>query len=72
VVDTTGAGDTFHGAFCFGLIKGLSLKDNLSFASATAALKCGKPGGRTGIPTLKQVIAFLKAREKGFCWPKKP
>ncbi|HKK18799.1 MAG TPA: PfkB family carbohydrate kinase, partial [Opitutales bacterium] len=39
-VDTTGAGDAFHGAFALGLAEGMSLKDNLRRASATAALTC--------------------------------
>ena len=50
-VDTTGAGDVFHGAF---LVKWLETEDVcacLRFASAAAALKCEKPGGRAGIPT---------------------
>jgi sugar/nucleoside kinase (ribokinase family) len=62
VVDTTGAGDTFHGAFCFAVTRGLSFKGSLIFASATAALKCRKLGGRAGIPTLAEVTAFLDER----------
>ncbi len=60
VVDTTGAGDTFHGAFCFGLLKGLELRENLLFSSAAAAMKCRRIGGRAGIPLLNEVAAFLK------------
>jgi len=59
VVDTTGAGDVFHGAFCWGLVAGLALEKNLEFASAAAALKCGHIGGRAGIPTRRQVVRFL-------------
>jgi len=62
VVDTTGAGDTFHGAFCFGLACGLNLEKNLLFASATASMKCRRLGGRAGIPTLSEVLAFLAER----------
>jgi sugar/nucleoside kinase (ribokinase family) len=58
-VDTTGAGDTFHGAFCQGLVDGLGFADNLAFASATAALKCRRLGGRAGIPTRPEVMEFL-------------
>ena len=62
VVDTTGAGDTFHGAFCRGLVGGLDLEANLAFSSAVAAIKCGHVGGRAGIPTRGQVVEFLAAR----------
>lgn len=59
VVDTTGAGDVFHGAFTFGLLQNWTLPKILKFASATAALKCKKIGGRAGIPTLHEVNEFL-------------
>ena len=59
-VDTTGAGDTFHGAYIFGLLKGWGLAERLRFASAVAAIKCTQPGGRTGIPTFRQARDFLK------------
>ncbi|MCX6826683.1 MAG: PfkB family carbohydrate kinase [candidate division Zixibacteria bacterium] len=59
-VDTTGAGDVFHGAYIFGLLKGWSLKRRLELASAAAAIKCTRPGGRAGIPNLKQVQSFLR------------
>ncbi|NLF39378.1 hypothetical protein GX586_08025 [bacterium] len=62
-VDTTGAGDTFHGAFCFGLVNGLPLKLNLAFSSAVAALKCMRLGGRAGIPSLHGTLDFLKERD---------
>ena len=59
VVDTTGCGDVFHGAFTFGLGRGWDLRANVRFASATAALKCRALGGRTGIPTYDEVVEFL-------------
>ena len=61
-VDTTGAGDSFHGAYIFGLLKGWSLSERLRFASAVAAIKCTKSGGRTGIPTYRQAVDFLKKK----------
>ena len=61
VVDTTGCGDVFHGAFAFGLARGWDVARNARFASATAALKCRALGGRTGIPTYGEVVAFLQA-----------
>ncbi len=59
VVDTTGCGDVFHGAFTFGLARGWEVARNARFASATAALKCRALGVRTGIPSYAEVAAFL-------------
>jgi sugar/nucleoside kinase (ribokinase family) len=63
VVDTTGAGDVFHGAFAFEFVRGGSWPQCLRFASAVAALKCMKFGGRAGIPDLKTTQEFLKQHE---------
>lgn len=60
VVDTTGAGDVFHGAFIYGLLEKWDLKKTAQFACATAAMKCRKLGGRTGIPNLAEVMSFIK------------
>ena len=59
VVDTTGCGDVFHGAFAFGLAKGMELRKTAEFASAVAALKCRKLGGRAGIPSLAETEKFI-------------
>lgn len=59
VVDTTGAGDVFHGAFSFGLAQGWDAPRCARFASAVAALKCTKLGGRAGIPTYAQAQKLL-------------
>jgi sulfofructose kinase len=59
VVDTTGAGDVYHGAFLAELLQGWTLPQNMVFASATAALKCTHVGGRAGIPTRREVEGFL-------------
>jgi ribokinase len=59
VVDTTGAGDSFHGGFLFALSKGYALKQALVFASAVAALKCTRLGGQAGLPSFRQVQDFL-------------
>jgi sugar/nucleoside kinase (ribokinase family) len=60
VVDTTGAGDTFHGAYLYAHLQGWPARRRLEFASATAGLKCTQLGGRRGIPSLPEVLAFLK------------
>jgi sulfofructose kinase len=59
VVDTTGAGDVFHGGFIYGLLQNWKLIEILRFANAVAALKCRELGGRKGIPTLKETQNFL-------------
>jgi ribokinase len=61
-VDTTGAGDVFHGGYLYGLLQKWPLKDTIQFASAVAAMKCRKLGGREGIPRLAEVRQFLEER----------
>lgn len=60
VLDTTGAGDVFHGAFIFGLLQGWKLQRIIRFAHATAAMKCRQYGARTGIPRLPDINTFLR------------
>ena len=59
VVDTTGAGDVFHGGYIYGLLQRWDIKDVVRFASAFAGLKCRKLGGRAGIPDLEEVKALI-------------
>ncbi len=59
-VDTTGAGDVFHGGFAYGLLRGWPLRKTVRFAAAMAALQCTHLGGRPGIPNLKEVESFLR------------
>jgi ribokinase len=58
-VDTTGAGDTFCGAFVAALARGLSFAEALRFASAAAALACTKLGAQTGVPHRADVDALV-------------
>lgn len=58
-VDTTGAGDVFHGAFLAGWVRGMDLEENIRFASAVSAVKCTRIGGRAGIPGYEDALAFL-------------
>jgi ribokinase len=60
VVDTTGAGDVFHGAFAYKYVNGGNWRECMRFAAAVSALKCTRFGGRTGIPTLAEVEIFLQ------------
>lgn len=60
-VDTTGAGDAFHGAFAYGLAAGFAWPDLLRYASAAAALCCATIGARVGLPSATAVADFLAA-----------
>jgi ribokinase len=64
--DTTGAGDVFHGGYIYGLLRGWGLRETVTFASALAAMKCRKIGGRAGIPRLNEVMEFLGERGYSF------
>ncbi len=65
-VDTTGAGDVYHGAYIFGFLNRMSLKDRMELASAASAIKCTKPGGRTAIPTYNQIRKFINSGVKKY------
>ena len=55
-VDTTGAGDVFHGGFIYGLLQNWPLSRIMSFANAAAGLNCTRLGARAGIPPLSEVL----------------
>lgn len=55
VVDTTGAGDVYRGAFAYGLAQRWTLEKCMQFANAAAGLKCRWLGARAGLPTLDAV-----------------
>ena len=59
-IDTTGAGDVFHGAYAFAIGGGLGVTEAMSFASAAAALKCTRAGGRAAIPVIDDCLAFMR------------
>ena len=60
VVDTTGAGDVFHGALLFALLHDYDLGAALAFSNAAAALSCRAVGGRPGCPSLAEVQALMR------------
>ncbi|HXH23859.1 MAG TPA: PfkB family carbohydrate kinase [Vicinamibacterales bacterium] len=62
VVDTTGAGDVFRGAFIYALLGGRSPADVLRFATAAAAVSCTREGAIGGVPTLAEVEALVDPR----------
>ncbi|ESX20079.1 MULTISPECIES: sugar kinase [unclassified Mesorhizobium] len=63
-VDTLAAGDVFHGAFAVGLAETMPIEQALRFASAAAALKCQRFGGRLGAPNRDEAMAMVAAT-----WP---
>jgi len=63
VVDTNGAGDVFHAGYIYGLLKGMPVAQCAEFGNAAAFLKCGSPGGRTGIPSVKQVFDMIPSSD---------
>jgi sulfofructose kinase len=58
-VDTTGAGDIFHGAFAYAVARGISFWQALRLASMAASLSVQIAGGRTSIPSLARVKEAL-------------
>jgi sulfofructose kinase len=64
-VDTTGAGDVFHGAFCYAVLQGMPMRDALEFSNAMAALNCtalGARGGIRGLDGVRELIARAERR----------
>jgi ribokinase len=58
-MDTTGAGDVYHGGYIYGLLQSWEMSKCMRFASAAAALKCMNTGAQTGIPDLKAINNFI-------------
>lgn len=58
-VDTLAAGDVFHGAFALGLAESWEMERIVRFASAAAAIKCTRFGGRLGAPARAEVERLL-------------
>ena len=63
-LDTTGAGDVFHGAFCYAVLQGMRMPDVLEFSNAMAALNCTALGARGGIRGLDDVRAMMARAER--------
>ena len=62
--DTTGAGDVFHGAFCYAVVKGYSTDDALEFSNAMAALNCKQLGAQGGIATAEAARTLIAHGER--------
>jgi sulfofructose kinase len=55
-VDTTGAGDVFHGAFCYAVLQKMPIREALDFSCAMAALNCTALGARGGIRSAGEAL----------------
>jgi len=63
-VDTTGAGDIFHGGFIYGLLQNWPLERIMSFANAAAGLNCTHLGARSGIPPLHEILQLASSDQQ--------
>jgi sulfofructose kinase len=64
-VDTTGAGDVFHGAFCYAMLAGMQMQSALDFSNAAAALNCTAIGARGHIPARSEVESLIALASAG-------
>lgn len=64
-IDTTGAGDAFHGAFAAAVSLRMNWPDVLNYASAAGALCCTKTGARPGLPSQEEHQALFERRKDG-------
>ncbi len=62
-IDTTAAGDSFTAALAVMLAKGKALKDAVEFANYVAAIVVTRKGAQSSIPTLKEVMSYIEAKE---------
>ena len=60
VVNGLGAGDSFGGAICFGLLQGYGLEKMLKFANVAGALVASRLECSTAMPTREEVEEVLK------------
>jgi len=60
VIDTTGAGDIFHGGLIYGILEGWDIRRSIRFANAAAALSTRRLSGRLSIPERREIDAMLK------------
>jgi sulfofructose kinase len=63
-VDTTGAGDVFHGAFCYAVLQCMPMREALDFSNAMAALNCTALGARGGIRSRAEALALMEKAER--------
>jgi len=61
-IDTTGAGDAFHGAFAAAVAKNMNWHDILAYSSAAGSLCCSKMGARQGLPEQKEHVELYQKK----------
>lgn len=57
-IDSTGAGDIFHGAFTYFIGMKYSLEDAIRYSSISGALSVTRIGSRYSIPSLEEVLEY--------------
>ncbi|MBI3664172.1 MAG: carbohydrate kinase family protein [Acidobacteria bacterium] len=63
-VDTTGAGDIFHGAFVYGVLQDWPMERVLEFSCAAAALNCTALGARGGIKSVEEIERLMSEGQR--------
>lgn len=61
-VDTTGAGDVFHGAFGYALLEGYDIEKAITFANIAAGLSTTKVGAHAGVPDISDIMTYFKQK----------
>ena len=61
-IDTTGAGDIFHGAFVYGLANNFDIDKTITLANIAAGLSVQKMGSRLSMPTLSEVLDYYSKK----------
>ena len=61
VIDTTGAGDNFHGAFALAISRGFDLHQAVRFSVAVSSLSCRAYGGREAVPDFDEALAISQS-----------
>ncbi|WP_080147043.1 ribokinase [Marinilactibacillus piezotolerans] len=60
IVDTTGAGDTFNGAFAVAYAEGKTIEESVRYANKAASLSIQRSEAQNGMSTLENLKAFFK------------
>ncbi len=60
VLNGLGAGDSFGGAFCYGLLEGWDLDQVITFANMAGAINASRSDCSTAMPTTQEVVSALK------------